>query len=221
MNKSKRPASDSQVPVAYQVHPRLFVFLDKKTGSRRFDVRANKDGSMPIDQAASLLAIQCIARHQAPRDFVVMVQAGNHVAEGVAGRAVKLIRSFADTKNAGAALSRRQREVLDGVTQNLSNKEIAARLNLSERTVKFHVSTLLGKFDVRTRVDLLLKTTAASAEAFSQEVEFAGMHEQWQDRRVTLRRSPRKAYDAAAQHSKAASPLVQAAANGATSTRPS
>jgi DNA-binding NarL/FixJ family response regulator len=57
------------------------------------------------------------------------------------------------------SLSRRQEEVLAGIIQNLTNKEIAAKLNLSERTVKFHVSALLIKFDVRGRIDLMLKAT--------------------------------------------------------------
>ena len=53
----------------------------------------------------------------------------------------------------------RQREVLTNVAQNLSNKEIAAKLNVSVRTIKFHVSSLLEKFDVRGRVDLMLEAS--------------------------------------------------------------
>jgi DNA-binding NarL/FixJ family response regulator len=55
-----------------------------------------------------------------------------------------------------ADLSRREREVLDSLLENLANKEIASRLNISERTVKFHVSNLLNKFGVRRRADLIL-----------------------------------------------------------------
>jgi DNA-binding NarL/FixJ family response regulator len=40
--------------------------------------------------------------------------------------------------------------------ENLANKEIASRFNISERTVKFHVSNLLSKFGVRRRADLIL-----------------------------------------------------------------
>ena len=39
--------------------------------------------------------------------------------------------------------------------KSLANKEIAATLNLSERTVKFHVSSLLAKFRVRGRMELV------------------------------------------------------------------
>ena len=53
-------------------------------------------------------------------------------------------------------LSRREQEVLDTLLENLANKEIASRFNISERTVKFHVSNLLAKFNVRRRADLIL-----------------------------------------------------------------
>src|SRR4029077_5382932 len=57
-----------------------------------------------------------------------------------------------------ANLSRREQEVLDSLLENLSNKEIASKLNIAERTVKFHVSNLLNKFGVRRRADLILLT---------------------------------------------------------------
>ena len=57
-----------------------------------------------------------------------------------------------------ANLSRREQEVLDSLLENLSNKEIASKLNIAERTVKFHVSNLLSKFAVRRRADLILLT---------------------------------------------------------------
>lgn len=53
-------------------------------------------------------------------------------------------------------LSPREREVFDSLLANLANKEIGTRLNIAERTVKFHVSNLLGKFGVRRRADLIL-----------------------------------------------------------------
>ena len=55
-------------------------------------------------------------------------------------------------------LSRREQEVLGSVLRNLSNKEIAEALHISERTVKFHVSKLFSKFAVQRRSDLLLQS---------------------------------------------------------------
>ncbi len=53
-------------------------------------------------------------------------------------------------------ISRREREVLDLLLDNLANKEIASKLFVSERTVKFHVSNLLSKFHVQRRSDLIV-----------------------------------------------------------------
>jgi DNA-binding NarL/FixJ family response regulator len=53
-------------------------------------------------------------------------------------------------------LTRRERQVLERLLDNLSNKEIARDLQVSERTAKFHVSNLLAKYGVRRRADLIL-----------------------------------------------------------------
>ncbi len=66
-------------------------------------------------------------------------------------------RGTPQERNPINSLSHRQAEVLAGIIQNLTNKEIAAKLNISERTVKYHVSALLNKFDVRGRIDLMLE----------------------------------------------------------------
>jgi DNA-binding CsgD family transcriptional regulator len=156
VSRSKKFEPERPPANGFSVHPKLFIFFDKKTGTRRFEVDAGADGSMPMDQAGSLLAIHCVARQQMPRDFDVMVAAGEDLVDGLVGRATKLMRTCSGYKSP-VPLSRRQHEVLDGVAQNLSNKEIAVRLNVSVRTVKFHVSTLLAKFGVCGRVDLMLE----------------------------------------------------------------
>jgi DNA-binding CsgD family transcriptional regulator len=140
----------------FSVHPKVFVFFDKSTGTRRFEVEAGEDGRMPQEQAVSMLAMHCVVRQQMPEDFSVMVAAGEDLVEGLAGRAMKLIRTCS-VSEPSLSLSQRQNEVLACIAQNLSNKEIAARFNISERTVKFHVSALLEKYHVRSRVDLMLE----------------------------------------------------------------
>jgi DNA-binding NarL/FixJ family response regulator len=51
-------------------------------------------------------------------------------------------------------LTKRETETLRWLIQGKSNKEIAYELHLSERTVKFHVSSLLQKFGVRGRMEV-------------------------------------------------------------------
>ena len=53
-------------------------------------------------------------------------------------------------------LSPREQQVAEALLENLANKEIAAKLGLTERTVKFHVSNVLAKHGVRRRADLIL-----------------------------------------------------------------
>ena len=48
-------------------------------------------------------------------------------------------------------LTTREQEVLEQMAAGLSNRQIAHALGISEHTVKFHVSAILGKLGVATR----------------------------------------------------------------------
>ena len=67
----------------------------------------------------------------------------------------KLLRHISQQEDAKAVepLSPREREVLQLLARGLQNKEIAATLIISERTVKFHVSSILGKLGAGNRTE--------------------------------------------------------------------
>lgn len=50
-------------------------------------------------------------------------------------------------------LTKREREVLQMLAAGLGNKEIAAKLNISDHTAKFHVGSILGKLGAATRTE--------------------------------------------------------------------
>lgn len=54
-------------------------------------------------------------------------------------------------------LSRREAEVMDLVADGLSNGEVAARLFISEKTVKNHVNSLFAKLGVTTRSQAIVR----------------------------------------------------------------
>jgi NarL family two-component system response regulator YdfI len=54
-------------------------------------------------------------------------------------------------RSTGEALSPRETEVLAMLAEGLGNKEIATRLNISDHTVKFHVSSIMGKLGAGSR----------------------------------------------------------------------
>jgi DNA-binding CsgD family transcriptional regulator len=156
MSHVKRFGQQSTPDGSLPARARQFVFFDKKTGTRRFEVNASEDGSVSLDQAVNMLAIYCVSGHRMPRDFNVMVMAGEEIVGDLMRRTTKLLRTCSEARTP-SPLSARQYQVLSGIAKELSNKEIAAKLSLSERTVKFHVSAMLEKFGARSRMGLLMK----------------------------------------------------------------
>lgn len=58
---------------------------------------------------------------------------------------------------ASVALSAREHQVAHELLHGASNKEIAKKLNISYKTVKFYMNQIIRKFEVRNRVEVVLE----------------------------------------------------------------
>ena len=94
----------------------------------------------------------------APREqlfeAVRVVHAGGSLLQPVV--ASKLLRQVSQRVGSSAgsqAMTPRESDVLRLLGEGLQNKEIAERLGIAERTVKFHVGSILRKLDVGNRTE--------------------------------------------------------------------
>jgi len=104
-------------------------------------------GVVPTDASSAQLQAAVLAAAQGL--ITIPATLVEHMLEQRA--AVQL--SDIDTASPDEALTTREREVLDLLSQGLPNKLIARRLQISEHTVKFHVSSIYTKLGATSRTD--------------------------------------------------------------------
>lgn len=118
----------------------------------REGVRAGASGYLLKDGAAAELRLAVRAVHAGGSYF------STPAAQGLSG----VGSAASDERDARAAdgdtaaappidvLTARERDVLDGIARGLTNKEIAAELGISHRTVETHRESLMRKLGIRT-----------------------------------------------------------------------
>lgn len=131
----------------------LLVFCDKTSGAAQFCSESNGTRDGALERMASLLAMQCLVRGHEPDDFAILVPAEKSFSSRLTARAQELL-AVGRSAATPASLSARQRQILHSVICQRANKEIASQFNITVRTVKFHISSLLSKFGVENRAEL-------------------------------------------------------------------
>jgi DNA-binding NarL/FixJ family response regulator len=83
------------------------------------------------------------------------------LAPVAASAVLRRVRGEATPPSPAPALTPRERTVLEHLARGLGNKQIAAALGISERTVKFHVSAIFTKLGAANRADAVARAAQA------------------------------------------------------------
>lgn len=103
----------------------------------------------------------------APREEVfaavrTVASGGSLLAPVAASAVLRRVRGETPDSSAEApALTPRERAVLEQLARGLGNKQIAAALRISERTVKFHVSSVFTKLGATNRTEAVTRAAQA------------------------------------------------------------
>ena len=118
-------------------------------GDRRFVLEALRAGARGYLLKETGFAELVTALH-------TVAAGGIHLGAAVSEQVVRDYLSLAEAEpgSAFALLSGREREVLQMLAEGLATKEIAARLNLSAKTVESHRRAVMDKLEIRSVAEL-------------------------------------------------------------------
>jgi LuxR family transcriptional regulator, positive regulator of biofilm formation len=60
-------------------------------------------------------------------------------------------------------LSKREVEIVDTISKGVTNKEAADKLNVTEKTIKFHLTNIYRKMGIKSRGQLIVKVNFNTA----------------------------------------------------------
>jgi two-component system, NarL family, response regulator LiaR len=99
-------------------------------------------------------ALGCLLKNVSGQELAAAIRRAHAGVSTLAPEAADaLVHAMASPAVTHAALTRREREVLDLMVEGLTNTEIAVRLVLSLSTVKTHVSSIISKLGASTRTE--------------------------------------------------------------------
>jgi DNA-binding NarL/FixJ family response regulator len=132
--------------------PAFVLLTDERDPAHMIDaLRGGIRALLPRDaSAAEILA----AVNAAAAGLVSVAREWTDLLRGTA-TATQGAGSAAPASN-GASLTPRELEVLRMIADGLANKQIAARLSISEHTVKFHIGSVFAKMHASTRAEAVM-----------------------------------------------------------------
>jgi DNA-binding NarL/FixJ family response regulator len=131
--------------------PAFVVLTDERDPAHMIDaLRAGIRALLPRDAGAAeiIAAVNAAAAGlvSVAREWTDVLRSASTATDGA--------RSAAPSN--GASLTPRELEVLRMIADGLANKQIAARLAISEHTVKFHIGSVFAKMHASTRAEAVM-----------------------------------------------------------------
>ena len=74
-----------------------------------------------------------------------------------------------EVENLISPLTARETEIVEYMSRGFANKQIAAKLNISEQTIKNHVTSILTKLDANARTEAVVKAIKRGLIPFTQD----------------------------------------------------
>jgi DNA-binding NarL/FixJ family response regulator len=140
------------IPALFEVAPdvQIIVLTGSEDGQlHRRVVAQGAKGLLQKDCSPEVLtrAIECVYAGEVWIERTMMASVLAEIAQ---------TGSVAFTTPRPASLTRREREVITLLCEGLPNRQIAARLHISETTVRRHLTTIFAKLDVSDRLELVI-----------------------------------------------------------------
>ncbi len=124
---------------------------------------ANQDVSAALNAGASGYVLKGVGS-KALAEILRAIAAGEtYVSPTLAAKLLASLREAGEPSNPVSHLTQREMQILQFVSNGMTNKEVARRLDLQEKTVKHHMTHILAKLKVRNRTEaaMLLRETAS------------------------------------------------------------
>ncbi len=164
--------AEDALRVAQRLYPDVLLF-DGSSGDRDLEaatlikrqcpgvkiiIMAARGSGALVNAALNAGASGCIVKDIPGRELVHVVRAVHGGESYIAPSLAKMLLEQTPpeverARTRVSALTRREKQVLAFVSDGLTNKEIARTLQISEKTVKHYMTSVMEKLDVRSRVE--------------------------------------------------------------------
>ena len=120
--------------------------IETQITALKFGARGYFDESLSIERLEDAMKIICSGE----------VWVERHVISGLIDEISDLPKITPEQQQALDSLSPKEREVAEQVSHGSTNKMIARAMNITERTVKAHLTTIFQKMDIADRLSLAI-----------------------------------------------------------------